>query len=204
MTVVVNDIDVTDYVESELDKRYPERVQLREVTTVEDHRAMWDTIERLWAESRAHAETLSVEMRNERVGDEWSFVQTMRHLVMAIDTWIGRMIHQDPTANHPLGLPPTDASAETIAELGADVDATPSYDEVVALHEQRRAQVRAVLDTLTESQLDEPRTATLATEWGEETRTVRQCLRTVFHEHIAHRRFIERDLAVLEARSATA
>ena len=37
-----------------------------------------------------------------------------------------------------------------------------------------------------------------------ETRTVRQCLRTVFHEHIAHRRFIERDLAVLEARSATA
>jgi hypothetical protein len=56
-----------------------------------------------------------------------------------------------------------------------------------------------VLDTLTESQLEEPRTATLASEWGEETRTVKQCLETVFHEHVAHRRFAERDLAILEA-----
>jgi hypothetical protein len=124
----------------------------------------------------------------------------MRHLVMAIDTWIGRMIHLDPAANHPLGLPPTDFSDESIAELGLDVDADPSYDVVVALHAERRAQVRAVLDTVTAGQLDEPRTTTLAAEWGEETRTVAQCLTTVFHEHVAHRRFIERDLAILETR----
>jgi len=200
MTVIVNDVDVTDFVESELDRRFPERVQLRAVTTVDEHRAMWDTVERLWAESRAHAEQLPEAMRHQRVGEEWSFVQTMRHLVMAIDTWIGRMIHLDPTANHPLGLPPTDFSDESTAELGLDVDASPSYDDIVALHAERRAQVRAVLDAVTDSQLDEPRTATLAAEWGEETRTVRECLKTVFHEHVAHRRFIERDLAVLEAR----
>ena len=199
MTVIVNDVDVTDFVEGELDKRHPERVQLRAVSTVDEHRAMWDTIERLWAESRAHAEQLPEAKRHEAVGDEWSFVDTMRHLVMAIDTWIGRMLRQEPNPYDPLGLPPTDFSDESKAEIGFVTDASPSYDEVVAVHARKRAEVRAVLDSLTESQLEEPRTATLASEWGEETRTVKQCLGTVFREHVAHRRFAERDLAILEA-----
>src|SRR5271166_991782 len=46
---VVNDVDVTAFVESELDRRHPERVQLRAVRTADDHRAMWATIERLWS-----------------------------------------------------------------------------------------------------------------------------------------------------------
>jgi hypothetical protein len=36
--------------------------------------------------------------------------------------------------------------------------------------------------------------------WGEETHTVRACLRTVLQEVCEHRRFAERDLAVLTGR----
>jgi uncharacterized protein YjbI with pentapeptide repeats len=49
--LVVNDVDVTAFVEGELDKRYPERVQLRAMRTADDRRPMWDRIERLWAET---------------------------------------------------------------------------------------------------------------------------------------------------------
>ncbi len=39
---VVNDVDVTAFVEGELDRRHPERVQLRAMRTADDYRAMWD------------------------------------------------------------------------------------------------------------------------------------------------------------------
>src|ERR1051326_9143847 len=48
---VVNDVDVTAFVEGELDRRHPERIQLRQMRTADDYRAMWDTIERLWADT---------------------------------------------------------------------------------------------------------------------------------------------------------
>ena len=47
--LVVNDVDVTDFVDAELDRQHPERVQLRQVQTTDDYRAMWDTIERVWS-----------------------------------------------------------------------------------------------------------------------------------------------------------
>src|SRR5262249_12681284 len=56
--VVVNDVDVTAFVEAELDRRHPERVQLRQMRTAEDYRAMWDTLERLWSDTVARAERL--------------------------------------------------------------------------------------------------------------------------------------------------
>jgi hypothetical protein len=53
--LVVNDVDVTALVEGELDRRHPERVQLRGKRTAGDYRAMWDAIERLWAGTAARA-----------------------------------------------------------------------------------------------------------------------------------------------------
>jgi hypothetical protein len=43
--LTVNDVDVTAYVEGELDKRHTERVRLKAMRTASDYRAMWDTIE---------------------------------------------------------------------------------------------------------------------------------------------------------------
>ena len=55
---VVNGVDVTAFVDAELDRRHPERVQLREMQTADDFRAMWDTVERLWSDTVARAERL--------------------------------------------------------------------------------------------------------------------------------------------------
>ncbi|MFC0509005.1 DinB family protein [Micromonospora costi] len=198
--VLVDDVDVTAFVAAELDRRHPERVQLRAVRTADDHRAMWATVERLWSEAVARAERLPEGTRHERVDGEWSFVETLRHLVFAIDSWVGRMILDEPAAHHRLGLPSTDCSAEIAATFGIAVDARPSYAEVLAAYDDRRAQVGRVVGSVTDEILTETRTATLDPAWGEETQLVGECLRVVWEEHVAHRRYALRDLARLEAR----
>ena len=67
--VVVNDVDVTAFVEAELDRRHPERAQVREMQTADDYRTMWDTIERLWSDTVARARRLPEDARQERVDD---------------------------------------------------------------------------------------------------------------------------------------
>ncbi len=54
--LVVNGVDVTDYVDAELDRRHPERVQLRQIEDADGFRAMWDTVERIWSDTVARAE----------------------------------------------------------------------------------------------------------------------------------------------------
>ncbi|WP_062350994.1 DinB family protein [Herbidospora yilanensis] len=187
-TVVVDDVDVTDYVAAELDRRYPERVRLRSVRTADDHRLMWDTVERLWSQTRERAERLPEAVRHERVDDEWSFAETLRHLVFAVDTWVGRLILGETSTYHRLGLPPTDVA---LTEVEA------SYDEVVRLHADRNAKLRGVMAALTDAGLDEIRTGELIPSWGVESHSVGHCLRVVLREHVEHRRFAERDLARL-------
>jgi len=118
-TVIVDDVDVTAFVAAELDRRHPERVQLRAVRTADDYRAMWDTIERLWSDTVGRAERLPERALHERVDDEWSFVQTLRHLVFAVDVWVGRMILGEPMPYHRLGLPPTDYPARARLKWGS-------------------------------------------------------------------------------------
>ena len=67
---MVDGVDVTGFVRAELDRRYPERAQLRAARTAEDLRAVWDTVERTWAETLARAERMPVGVRHERVDGE--------------------------------------------------------------------------------------------------------------------------------------
>jgi hypothetical protein len=82
-SLVVNDVDVTAYVDGELDRRHPERVQLRAVRTASDCRAMWDTIENLWSQTVARARRLPGAVLDQRVDGEWPFAETLRHLKQA-------------------------------------------------------------------------------------------------------------------------
>ncbi|GAB1824329.1 DinB family protein [Herbidospora sp. RD11066] len=203
-TVVVDDVDVTAFVAAELDRRYPERVSLRAVRTADDLRLMWTTLEGLWADTAIRAGRLSEAMRGERVDGEWSFAETLRHLVFAVDTWVGRMVLRETAPYHPLGLPPTDFSAADSAGLGLDVGARPSYAEVLELHAERRSRVRGVLAVLTDDELGETRSAALMPSGDVESHSVGDCLRVVMREHCEHRRFAERDLAVLERKAGPA
>ena len=196
--VFVDDVEVTAFVASELDKRFPERVRLRQVTAADDHRALWRTLDELWSTTIERAEQLPDEKRGERIEGEFSFAETLRHLVFAIDVWVGRMLLGVPMPFHPLGLPPTDYPDDKTPEIGIDLTARPSFGEVTEAFEGRREQVTDMLASLTDAQLDEDRTASPAPNWGVETHSVRSCWGVVFDEHIEHRRFAVRDLELLE------
>ncbi len=197
----VNGIDVTAYVDEQLDREHPERAQLREVRTVADHQAMWATVERIWAAAGARAERLPEPLRHERVADEWSFVETLRHLVFATDAWAFRTILDEPMPFHPLGLCHSGYRRADAEMLGLDLSARPSYPDVVEVRTGRLARVRQIVQGLTDAELERTVHRSPGPGYPEEERTVRRCLRVVFDEECEHHRYATRDLAVLEARA---
>jgi len=110
---------------------------------------------------------------------------------------VGGWLRGEAAPFSPLGLPPTDLPLTEWPSIGLDPAARPTSAEAVELFADRRARVDTVLDELSEAELEEPRTAAPVPLWGEETHPVRACLRTVLQETCDHRRFAERDLAVL-------
>src|SRR6201986_5621038 len=65
--VTVNGVDVTDFVNAELDRMHPERGQFREGQDTDDFRAMWHTIERLWGQATERAARLPAAALAEQV-----------------------------------------------------------------------------------------------------------------------------------------
>jgi len=198
--LVVNGVDVTGFVDAELDRRHRERVQLREMQTADDFRAMWDTIEGLWSDTVARAERLPEPARHEGVDDEWSFVETLRHLVFITDSWASRTVLDEPMPYHRLGLTQTAYAPADAAGLGIDLDARPSFAEVMTVRADRMALVRGLVDGLTDTELERMCTRTPAPGYPEGSRSVGECLGVVMEEECEHHRYAVRDLAVLEAR----
>lgn len=198
---VVNDVDVTEFVEAELCRRHPERLQARQLRAAQDYRAMWDTLEGLWSDAVARAERLPEHARHERVDDEWSFVETLRHLVFATDAWASRTVLDEPMPYHRLGLTQTAYPAADATAIGIDLEARPSYAEVLEARADRMTLVRGIVDGLTDDELKRPCTRLPAPGYPEEARTVGGCLRVVMKEECEHYRYATRDLAALEARS---
>jgi hypothetical protein len=196
---VVNDVDVTAFVDGELDRRHPERVQLRAMQTADDYRAMWEATERLWSDTVARTSRLPEAVLRLRVDGEWSFIETLRHLIFATDAWAGRTILDEPMPYHPLGLPHTGYPPADAAALGIDLDADPSLAEVMQARDNRMGLVRALVETLTDAGLERACSRPPAPGYPEETRTVGRCLRVIMTEECEHRRYAVRDLAVLEA-----
>ena len=135
--LVVNGVDVTAYVESELDRQYPERAQARDAATADELRAAWGRISELWSETVSRAERLPEAARFERVDGEWSIAETLRHLVFATDAWAGRTILDRETPFHPYGLSHTEYPSESAAAIGLDADARPGWAEVREVRRER-------------------------------------------------------------------
>ena len=164
-------------------------------------RRAWKVVVRRWDETVQRARRLPENQLHERVDGEWSFIETLRHLVFATDAWILRAILRDPVPYHPLGLAHTEMPADTPG-VPAHADARPSLDEILAVRAERMASVRQLLDQLTDRRLDELTEPVLEPGYPEsKSFRVRGCLGTVVHEEWLHREYAERDLAVLERRS---
>src|SRR3954452_16038147 len=192
----VNGVDVAPYVEAELDRRDPERVKMRP-SAPEGFREAWDILERRWAQTVARARTFTPEQLHESVDGEWSFVETLRHLVFATDSWVRRALLGDPSPWHPLDLP-WDEMSDTPG-VPRDRTARPSLDTVLELRRDRMATVRQVVDGLTEESLAAATTPVDAPGWPPpRSFPIRECLLIVLNEEWQHRLYAERDLAVLE------
>jgi hypothetical protein len=198
--LTVNGIDVTDYVNDELDRRHPERVQFREGQTADDFRALWDTIEGLWAEATERAARLPTAARTEQVREEWSFAETLRHLIFITDAWASRTVLDQELPYHPIGLPMSWYGAAQAAALGIDLAAEPNYDVILAIRADRMAVIRRIVSGLTDDELGRVCERSPAPGYPEEERTVAECIAVVMDEEIEHYRFAVRDLGVLESR----
>jgi uncharacterized damage-inducible protein DinB len=197
--VTINGVDVGPLIEAELDRRHPGRAKMRP-TDPDGFRAAWDVLEELWAGTVARARRLNPDLLHESVDGEWSFIETMRHLVFATDSWIGRALLGDPSPWDPLDLP-WDEMPDTPG-VPRDRNVRPSLDAVLALRRDRMAGVRAVLDALTEELLAGRTEPVDAPGWPTpRSYPVRECLLIVLNEEWEHRLYAERDLAVLEART---
>ncbi|GAB2606745.1 DinB family protein [Kribbella endophytica] len=196
--LVVNDVDVTAYVESELDRQHPARVAAREAQSVEDYRAVWDVVEELWAATIERAKKLPEATLNEQVGGEWSFVETHRHLLFCSDAWLGNAVLEEASPYHPLGFTAGGMPPEESAKLGLTLDATPSLDEVLELRRARMDVMRRTVDALTDAELDRVCGRKPADPYPEQEYVVRRCLKVILKEEAEHHRYAVRDLAVLE------
>ncbi|HYJ68103.1 MAG TPA: DinB family protein [Nocardioidaceae bacterium] len=198
--LVINGVDVAPLIDAELDRRHPERSKFRP-TTADGFREAWDVNERLWAETVERARRLQPAQLHESVNDEWSFIQTLRHLAFASESWVGRCLLGDPSPWHPLSLPWDQMQPRE--GVPHDREAHPSLDQALALRHDAMALVRRVVDDLTDERLGERTKPLVGPGWPDEGETfpVRQCLLIVLNEEWHHRLYAERDLAVLAERT---
>jgi uncharacterized protein YjbI with pentapeptide repeats len=198
--LTVNGVDVGPLVDAELDRRHPERTKLRP-TDVAGFREAWEILGGLWGQTVEKARRLEPALLHESVDGEWSFVETLRHLAFATDSWVDRAILGNPSPWHPLDLP-WDTMTPTPG-VPWDRDARPSLDEALALRSDRQDGVRRLLADLTDARLAADTDPVDGPGWppAGETFPVGTCLRIVLNEEWWHRRYAERDLDALLARS---
>jgi len=190
----INDVDVIPLVEAELNRRFPGRAD-RRAGDPDGLRAAWAALERSWGATLERVAAMPAGTVDVSVGGEWSFAQTLRHLVLATDTWLGKAILGLDQPFHPLGQLDVGTAADDV-DLSVFTTETPSYDEVLDARADRVAMVRDFLAGLTAEQVAEERRNPHAPQYPE---TVRSCLHTILEEEWEHHRYAVRDLDAIEA-----
>src|SRR6516165_1430055 len=192
VNVTVNGVDIGPLIAAELDRRYPDRAKMRPADPA-GFREAWDIVERLWGGTAERARRLPPGLLYESVDGEWSFIETLRHLVFATDAWVRRAILGDPSPWDPLGLP-WDEMPDTPG-VPRDRGARPSLDAVLELRRDRMSTVRHLIEGLTEQSLAGQTEPVEGPGWPEpRSYPVRECLMVVLNEEWQHRRYAERDL----------
>ncbi|HET8617547.1 MAG TPA: DinB family protein [Acidimicrobiales bacterium] len=128
--------------------------------------------------------------RHRRVDDEWSAVESLRHLVLLIDLWLSKVILGHPDPFHPIGLPPSFMPPK-LPGSSIDPEARPAFDVACQVLHGRIAGLRSYVDTLSGEELDRPIEAHAGSVAG--------ALGVLFDELTAHNRFINRDLDLIES-----
>ncbi|MEO6570226.1 MAG: DinB family protein, partial [Ilumatobacteraceae bacterium] len=185
--LVVNGVDVTTYV-NERDEWFDLRSRVRP-TDVDSIRDGTPVFVAAWEAAIQRARALPREQQHASVDGEWSFVQTLRHLVFATDKWF--TVPVGGGGFHATGLPNT-GSAD-FGWDGLDPAAAPSLDDAIGVWRDRWDRLQHDVAGLDPAGLD---VEVEVLENG--TTAVHDCIGVVFEEHFEHLRYATRDLARLE------
>ena len=170
-------------------------------TDAEGFREAWVLLEDLWQQTVERARRVDPAQLHEHVDGEWSFIQTLRHLVFATDAWVGRAVLGVPEPWDPLDLPHDEMVDQP--SVPRDAAARPSLDQVLALRSDRMGTMRGVLTDLTDERLAEMTEPVVEPGYPAPTAyPVRRCLLTILNEEWEHRLYAERDLDALETQSS--
>lgn len=199
--LVVNDVEVTGYVEAELDRRHPVRTMIR-ADEPDTLRNGWQILRSDWARTIDRIRELGDDAEHRRVDDEWSAVETLRHLVFVHDSWFRRCVLGSTEPFHRVGLA-GNAISDQEAQ-GLDPSGSPSLEEVLAVRDDQAVELEEWLSQVTVEQLQEAAPVPDDDFWPPYARgrSVVECLRTVLNEEWAHHGFCVRDLDVIASGGA--
>ncbi|MEY2417982.1 MAG: hypothetical protein QOG90_662 [Actinomycetota bacterium] len=187
--LVMNGVEVAPLIRAELKKRHPILAK-NNATSAEALRECLEEVYAIWDGLEARAAAIDETALHERVDDEWSFVETMRHLVYATDVWFRHGILDLADACHSLALP----HSEDRDDPRVDASADPSYAEVLAVRRQNQAQLREFLAPLDDGDVARTCSPTHPGHPGG-TFTVGQAIWVVNNEEFWHSTYAERDLS---------
>ena len=192
--LLVNGVDVIPLVEDELNRRFPGRED-RRAADPDGLRAAWAVLERTWATTLERVAAMPAGTVDVSVDGEWSFAQTLRHLVMATDVWLRRAILEIEQPFHPIGQANPSAEDDGL-DMSIFMTDTPSYADVLEVRADRVAMVRDFLANVTTDELATTRKNPWAPEYPE---TTLSCLHVILEEEWEHHRYAVRDLDTIEA-----
>ena len=172
-------------IRDELDRRHPDRVQLRPKDVSGLARAL-DVRDAMWEGTIEHAKQLPPPLLHERVDGEYSFVETFRHLLFAWDSWLTRMVLRVPNAYHEWAVAP-DSLAASVVEL----------EPVLAVRAERTARIRDYLASATDADLSTVVSPPDTTGFPQTDHPVLYCFRVVLNDEWWHHQYATRDLAAL-------
>ncbi|MEY2397090.1 MAG: hypothetical protein QOJ00_264 [Actinomycetota bacterium] len=190
----MNGVLVAPLIEAELKKQHP-ILGRNDSRSADGLRRGVEDVYALWGELEARAAALDESQLHERVDEEWSFVETMRHLIYASDCWFRRGVLNEAEPFHAIGVTHTEAYGEV---PGIDLDADPTFAEVIAARRENQAAVRAFAATLTNESVQETRTPTGP---GHPDGAVRvgDAFWVIVNEEFWHGQYAARDLDALTA-----
>ena len=186
----VNGVDVVPFVDAELNQRFPGR-ELQTAQSPGGLRDGWVAVQAAWATTVADTPS---QMVDAHVEEEWSMAQTLRHLVLVADAWLGGGIMGIEQPIHAIGQ--IFASAP---DMGFDMSIfrtdAPTFAEILEVRAERQQMVTDFLATATPQLLGEERN----NPWGIEGwhPSAGDCVRVILEEEWAHLRYIRRDLSLL-------